>query len=63
MTYDDLLSPTELAGWLTVPLSTIYNWRYTNSGPPGFKVGRHVRYRRCEVEAWLDKQRDLSKGR
>jgi excisionase family DNA binding protein len=59
----DLLSPTELATWLSVPVSTIYNWRYMRSGPPGFKVGRHVRYRRCEVEAWLDKQHDLSKGR
>ena len=63
MSNNHLLSPTELATWLGVPVSTIYNWRYTRSGPPGFKVGRHVRYRRAEVDAWLDEQRELSTGR
>jgi hypothetical protein len=26
--------------------------------PPGYRVGRHVRYRRTAVEAWLETQAD-----
>ena len=25
----------------------------TAKGPPGFRVGRHVRYRRADVEQWI----------
>jgi excisionase family DNA binding protein len=39
-----LLSPNELAAFLGVPLPTIYRWRTRHAGPPGFRVGRHVRY-------------------
>lgn len=38
-----LLSPTELAGCLAVPVQTIYQWRHRGEGPPGYRVGRHVR--------------------
>ena len=55
---DRLLSPHELALFLGVPLRTIYRWRYQGDGPPGFRVGRHVRYRRADVEQWLEDHRD-----
>jgi excisionase family DNA binding protein len=48
-----LMSPEELAAFLDVPLRTVYNWRYEGIGPRGLKVGRHVRYRREDVDAWL----------
>ena len=51
---DDLLSPDELAAFFGVPLRTVYAWRDRRTGPPGFRVGRHVRYRRRDVEAWVD---------
>ena len=51
---DTLLSPTALASYLGVPLSTIYRWNYIGSGPPVHHIGRHVRYRPAEVEMWLD---------
>lgn len=50
---DDLLSPADLAEHLGVSIRTIYNWRSSNTGPQGFRVGRHVRYRRSDVEAWI----------
>ena len=50
------MSPDELAHWLGVPVATVYNWRHKRTGPPARKVGRHLRYRRDEVEAWLDSQ-------
>jgi excisionase family DNA binding protein len=51
-----LLTVEELAEHLSVPVKTIYAWRYRSVGPPALKVGRHLRYRRGEVDAWLDQQ-------
>jgi excisionase family DNA binding protein len=51
-----LLSPEELASYLGVPLATVYRWRSRREGPPGMRVGRHVRYRQKDVERWLDER-------
>jgi excisionase family DNA binding protein len=48
-----LLSAQELADYLEVPVKTIYTWRHRNTGPRGFRVGRHLRFRWCDVESWL----------
>jgi excisionase family DNA binding protein len=49
-----LLSPQDLALELGIPIATIYKWNYSGGGPPLIKVGRHVRYRRGDVDAWLE---------
>lgn len=36
-----------------VPVQTMYTWRHRGEGPPSLKVGRHVRYRPEQIEAWL----------
>jgi len=51
---NEFFSPTTLAEYLDVPLPTIYQWRYQGKGPTAIKVGRHVRYRRQDVERWLE---------
>ena len=43
---------------LGVPVHTLYRWRHNGDGPAGYRVGRHVRYRREAVEAWLEQQAD-----
>ncbi len=48
----------DLAGFLGVPVNTIYKWRSVGGGPPGFRIGRHVRYRRDDVTTWLADRRD-----
>lgn len=48
-----LLSAQELALYLEVPVKTIYTWRHRNTGPRGFRVGKHLRFRWCDVESWL----------
>ena len=53
---DRLLTVKELADYLAVPVATIYQWRYRREGPQGFRVGRHLRYRWSEVEAWIESQ-------
>jgi len=55
-----LLSPHELSAYLGVPLATVYRWRSRREGPPGIRVGRHVRYRLGDVEQWLDAHRDAN---
>ncbi|MCH7585479.1 MAG: helix-turn-helix domain-containing protein [Acidobacteria bacterium] len=51
---DPLLSVQDLAVYLDVPVATIYAWRYHRQGPPGLKVGRHVRYRQGDVDRWIN---------
>jgi excisionase family DNA binding protein len=54
---DSLMSTEELAEFLDIPRNTLANWRYRREGPPGFRVGRGVRYLRSDVLEWLDQQR------
>ncbi len=51
---EPLLTAQELAGFLNVPVATIYAWRYRGEGPPGFRAGRHLRYRWIDVQQWID---------
>lgn len=50
---DRLLSVEELADYLEVPVKTIYTWRHRNTGPQGFRVGKHLRFRWHDVQAWV----------
>jgi excisionase family DNA binding protein len=43
----------QLAKELGVPVRTIYQWRSRGSGPRGATFGRHVRFRRSEIEKWI----------
>lgn len=53
---DRYLSIDDLAALLQVPKRTIYNWRaaYPRRGPKSFRVGKHVRFRREDVDAWIE---------
>jgi excisionase family DNA binding protein len=53
-----LLTVDEVAEFLDVPRATVYAWRYQGTGPAGYKVGRHVRFRLEDVETWLAERRD-----
>ena len=50
---DQLMTPDDLAKYLAVPVATLYAWRHRQEGPPGFRVGKHIRYRRADVENWI----------
>lgn len=52
-----LLSTEEVARILTVPVATLYCWRYKGTGPKAFRVGKHLRYRLADVLEWLEWQR------
>lgn len=48
----------DLADWLVVPHRTVYSWRQRGEGPPAYKVGGKLRWRRSDVEDWLQAHRD-----
>lgn len=51
---DQLLTPEEVSQMLGgVPPATLKRWRTQRTGPVVLHIGRHVRYRRSAVEAWL----------
>ena len=52
--FDPLLTPDQVALWLQKPKSTLYKWRSTGEGPRGIKVGSDLRYRRSDVEVFLE---------
>ena len=58
MKIEPLMTLAELSEMLGVPVATLYGWRHRGEGPPGYRVGRHVRYRRAAVEEWLAGQAD-----
>ena len=51
-----LLNAAQVAEMLQVPIATLYAWRYRGFGPKAIKVGRHLRWRRRDLDAWLDEQ-------
>ena len=52
----ELLTSAETAEVLRVPVRTLYVWRGAGRGPRSYRVGKHVLYRRADVEAWLEEQ-------
>lgn len=51
---DPVLSPQEVSVMLGgIPVATLKRWRTERTGPVALHIGRHVRYRRSAVEAWL----------
>lgn len=54
----EMLTAEQLAGLLQISEVTLAGWRSSTNqgipaGPKFTKVGRAVRYRRADVEAWL----------
>jgi len=57
-TTDRLMTMAEVSDLLGIPVSTLYGWRHRGEGPAGYRIGRHVRYRREAVEAWIETRAD-----
>jgi PTS system nitrogen regulatory IIA component len=56
MTDDQLMSVRELADYLNINISTVYTWSQRGQ-IPAMKVGNMWRYRRSEIEEWLNQRR------
>ncbi|MBL1117121.1 helix-turn-helix domain-containing protein [Streptomyces sp. 110] len=51
---DRYLTPDDIAEMFEVSKETVYAWRKKRIGPPGFRVGKHVRYDPAAVKRWQD---------
>ena len=51
-----LVTPSQLADRIGIKETTLANWRVIGRGPRFIRVGRAIRYRIEEVEAWLDRR-------
>ena len=49
-------SPAGVSEYLGVPLATLAQWRYFKTGPRYMKIGRLVKYKKVDVDAWLSEQ-------
>ncbi|MDQ3326022.1 MAG: helix-turn-helix domain-containing protein [Actinomycetota bacterium] len=58
MRTDEWLSLEQIADELGIPLRTLYAQRSKGIGPHGYRIGKHVRVRRSDLDAWLDRQAD-----
>ncbi len=52
------LSLEDISEELGVPLRTLYAQRSRGIGPRGYKLGKHVRVRRADLDAWLEQHAD-----
>jgi len=50
----ELLTVEEAANYLRIAPGTLYNWRHAGRGPKATNVGRSLRYRRSDLEKWLE---------
>lgn len=53
-----LVSAREAARFLGLTLDQLYRLRERGEGPPGYRVGRHIRFRWADLKAWQTRQRE-----
>ena len=54
MTTDSILDTTEAARYTGLKKATLDQWRSRGEGPKFVKLGRAVRYRRADLDAWIE---------
>jgi predicted DNA-binding transcriptional regulator AlpA len=57
---EKLLTLTEVADLLRIPVATLRYWRAKGTGPHGFHIGRKVIFTQTEVLRWLAEQEGVS---
>ncbi|MGW2953422.1 helix-turn-helix domain-containing protein [Streptomyces eurythermus] len=54
---DRYLTPDDIAEIFGVPKETVYQWRKKRVGPPGFRIGKHLRYDPADVWAYVNQRK------
>jgi excisionase family DNA binding protein len=58
-----LLTASEVAQVLAVPRSSVYEYaRRQRDGLPSIRIGRHRRFVRRDVEAWIEELRGAARS-
>lgn len=53
-----LLNINELADYLGVPVSTVYDWRTNGKGPHAYRFGKRIMFGVSDVRTWMDAMRE-----
>ncbi len=56
------LSLETIAEELDVPVRTLYAWRTKGLAPRGYKIGKHIRVKRSDLDTWLEAQADVPRS-
>jgi excisionase family DNA binding protein len=56
----EVLTPAQAATYLQMPEETLRRWRTIRTGPRYFRAGRHVRYRKAELDRWIEQREQES---
>lgn len=58
---ENLLSIEELSKYLSIKPKTLYS-KVESGEIPHYKIGHLIRFKKSEVEAWLERSRKIGKG-
>jgi predicted DNA-binding transcriptional regulator AlpA len=50
----EVLTERQVAAYLNMSVGVLHKWRRLDKGPTFVKIGRVIRYKWKDVEAWLD---------
>jgi excisionase family DNA binding protein len=60
---EPLMDVGELASYLGLPVSTVYDWRVHGKGPVAYRFGKHLKFAVSDVRAWVAEQREAQNRR
>lgn len=46
----------EAARYLGIGMQSLHSWRSMNIGPAYFKIGGRIRYRKIDLDAWVERK-------
>ncbi|MET9185238.1 helix-turn-helix domain-containing protein [Streptomyces tendae] len=58
---DRYLTPDDIAAMFEVPLETVYQWRKKRTGPPGFRIGKHLRYDPADIRTYVTDRKNVDR--
>jgi predicted DNA-binding transcriptional regulator AlpA len=60
---DRYLTPEDLVVIFKLPsVETVYQWRKKRIGPPGFRIGKHLRYDPADVHTYVTQRKNTDQA-
>lgn len=59
---DRYLTSDDIAEIFEVPKETVYQWRKKRIGPPGFRIGKYIRYDPADVLAHVAERKSTDQN-
>ncbi|MFG2552483.1 helix-turn-helix transcriptional regulator [Streptomyces sp. NPDC048581] len=58
---DRYLNADDIAEIFEVPKETVYQWRKKRIGPPGFRIGKYIRYDPADVRDYVTSRKNADR--